>query len=181
MPVYIALLRGINVSGQKLIKMADLQRHFTDAGAADARTYIQSGNVVFNHPEKSPAKVRTNLEKHLADKLGFAVPVLVKTVAELAAIAAANPYDLGLPSFGSRMYVCFFEKAPTASAIEDIKSLTSDSERLMIKGLAGYAYYAEGLGRAKLTSSIIERKLGTATLRNWNTVSALLKLAGACL
>jgi uncharacterized protein (DUF1697 family) len=176
MSTYIALLRGINVSGQKLIKMAELQRHFADAGAADVQTYIQSGNVVFKHPEKSPAVVRTILEKHLAAKLGYAVPTLVKTAKELADIAAANPYDSGLPEFGRRMYVCFFEKPPAPAGIASIQLLISDTERLVVKGPAGYAYYADGLGRAKLTSAVIERKLGLATLRNWNTVTALLEL-----
>lgn len=177
MPNFIALLRGINVSGQKLIKMADLQRHFVDVGALDVRTYIQSGNVVFNHAEKSPAKLRPILERHLTAKLGFEVPVLVKTTKEFAAIAADNPYNTGLPEFGKRMYVCFFEKPPMTSAIADIQPLTSDVERLVVKGPVGYAYYADGLGRAKLASTIIERKLGMATLRNWNTVTALLDLA----
>ena len=178
MPTYIALLRGINVSGQKLIKMADLQAHFTSGGAGNVRTYIQSGNVVFEHRAATSAAVRQILEKHLAGKLGYAVPTIVKSAMELAAIAAANPHDADLPEFGKRMYVCFFEKAPAAVAVEGIQSLVSDDERLVVHGNAGYVYYADGLGRAKLNSSVIERKLGLATLRNWNTVTALLKLAG---
>lgn len=175
MPAYIALLRGINVSGQKLIKMADLQAHFVSCGAANVRTYIQSGNVVFEHPEKS-ATLRKTLERHLAIKLGYSVPTIVKTAGEFTAIAAANPYDTGLPELGKRMYVCFFAEAPTATAIESIQPYVNDSERLAVKGLAAYAYYADGLGRAKLSSAVIERKLGMATLRNWNTVTALLDM-----
>ena len=177
MPTYIALLRGINVGGQKLIKMAELQSHFASGGAVNVRTYIQSGNVVFEHQERSAATLRKILEQHLAAKLGCPVPTLVKTAKDLAAIAGANPYDVQLPEFGRRMYVCFFEKAPAASAIADIQSLVSDAERLVVKGIAGYAYYSTGLGLAKLTSNVIERKLGLATLRNWNTVTALLKMA----
>jgi uncharacterized protein (DUF1697 family) len=71
----------------------------------------------------------------------------------------------------------FFEKAPPAAAIADIQPLVTDAERLVVKGTAGYAYYTTGLGRAKLTSNVIERKLGLATLRNWNTVTALLEMA----
>ncbi|HXR46498.1 MAG TPA: DUF1697 domain-containing protein [Candidatus Limnocylindrales bacterium] len=177
MPTYIALLRGINVGGQKPIKMADLQSHFASGGAVRARTYIQSGNVVFEHREKSPAALRTILEQHLAAKLGYTVPTLVKTAKDFAVIAGANPYDTHLPEFGRRMYVCFFEKAPAAAAIADIQPLVTDAERLVVKGTAGYAYYTTGLGRAKLTSNVIERKLGRATLRNWNTVTALLEMA----
>jgi len=176
MPTYIALLRGINVGGQKLIKMADLQSHFTSCGATNVRTYIQSGNVVFEHREKSPVTLRKILEQHLAVNLGYAVPTLVKTANDFAAIAKANPYDAHLPEFGRRMYVCFFKNAPTATAIADIQPLVTDAERLVVKGVAGYAFYAEGLGRAKLSSNVIERKLGLATLRNWNTVTAILAL-----
>src|SRR5262249_31295391 len=158
--------------GHKPIKMAELQAHFAACGAVNARTYIQSGNVVFEHPEKSPAKLRTILEKHLAGKLGYAVPTLVIAANDLAAIAKRNPYDIGLPEFGKRMYVCFFEKAPTVAAVEAIQGLVTDEERLVVKGTAGYAYYTTELGQAKLTSSVIERKLGMATLRNWNTVTA---------
>ncbi len=179
MATYIALLRGINVSGQKLVRMTDLQAHFEAFGAGEVRTYIQSGNVVFTHREKTAAAVRGALEKHLAKKLGFAVPTLVRSAAELAEIVGANPYDTKLPEFGKRMYVCFFEKAPGAEAIKEIGELVTDKERLTITGGAGYAYYADGLGRAKLSSNVIERKLGLATLRNWNTVTALLAMCQA--
>jgi uncharacterized protein (DUF1697 family) len=179
MPTYIALLRGVNVSGQKIIRMAELQKQFAAAGATDPRTYIQSGNVVFTHSESSTATLRALLEKRLAAQFGFAVPTLVKTLKEFAAIAQANPLEPGLPEFGRRMYVCFFEKPPTAAAVAGIGPLTSDAERLVVKGAAGYVYYANGLGRAKLTSSVIERELGWVTLRNWNTVTALLGLTGS--
>jgi uncharacterized protein (DUF1697 family) len=176
-PTYFALLRGINVSGHRLIKMADLQAHYAAAGERDVRTYIQSGNAVFHHRAASAAAMKNTIERHLAAKLGYAVTTIVKTAAELAEIAAENPYDTGLPEFGKRMYVCFFGKAPSAAAIASICPLVTDDERLVVKGDAGYVYYAAGLGRAKLTGTVIERKLGLATLRNWNTVTALLKLA----
>ena len=87
MPTYIALLRGINVSGQKLIKMAELQAHFQKFGATKVRTYIQSGNVVFEHRAGTPASLRPQLERFLESRLGHAVPTLVKSARELAAIA----------------------------------------------------------------------------------------------
>lgn len=179
MPTHIALLRGINVGGQKPVKMTDLQAHFNVLGTTAVQTYIQSGNVVFDHPESTAVKLRQPLEKHLSLRLGFAVTVLVKSSRDFAAIARVNPYDPALPELGRRMYVCFFEKAAAPAAIQSIQPLISPTERLVVIGDAGYAYYANGLGRAKLDSNVIERKLGLATLRNWNTVSALIKLAGA--
>ncbi len=176
MPAYIALLRGINVSGQKLIRMADLQSHFISWGALNVRTYIQSGNVVFEHHAPA-ATLRETIQEHLGKKLGYGVPTLVQSAADLAAIAGANPFDTRLPEFGKRMYVCFFEKAPAVAGIENIRPYVSDSEQLVVNGAAGYAYYANGFGRARLSGAIIERKLGLATLRNWNTVTALLEMA----
>jgi uncharacterized protein (DUF1697 family) len=158
--------------------MADLQAHFVSAGAGNVRTYIQSGNVVFEHRAATSAAVRKKLEQHLAGELGYAVPTIVKSAKEFVTIAAANPLDTGLPEFGRRMYVCFFEKAPSPDAVEGIRPLVTADERLVVTGNAGYVYYAAGLGRAKLTSSVIERKLGMATLRNWNTVTALVEMAG---
>jgi uncharacterized protein (DUF1697 family) len=178
MPRYVALLRGINVSGHRLIKMVELQTHFSSAGARNVQTYIQSGNVVFDHRAVTSAALKKRLDRHLAAKQGYAVSTVVKTAEEFAAIAAANPYDSSLPEFGRRMYVCFFETPPAPEAIKAIQSLVTGDERLVVNGDAGYAYYANGLGRAKLTSSVIERKLGPATLRNWNTVTVLLKLLG---
>lgn len=174
MPVYIALLRGINISGQKIIKMDVLRSHFESFGAADVRTYIQSGNVVFKHRARTASALRKTLEKYLAEKLGYTVPTLVKTFKEFGVIAEANPFDKNFPEFGRRMYVCFFEKAPSPMAIETIQPYITDAEQLVVKGSAGYIRYANGLGRAKLTSAVIERKLGLVTLRNWNTVTALL-------
>lgn len=176
MTTYVALLRGVNVSGHKLIKMVDLRRHFASCGAANVRTYIQSGNLVFEHRATAVA-LGKRLEQHLAAQLGYTVPILIKTARELAAITLANPYDTSLPEFGKKMYVCFFKNPPAAAAVKGIQSLICDGEQLIVNGAAAYAYYAQGLGRAKLSSGVIERKLGAATLRNWNTVTALLEMA----
>jgi uncharacterized protein (DUF1697 family) len=178
-PTYIALLRGINIGGQKIIPMATLRAHFESCGAASVQTYIQTGNVIFTHRATDPVTLRRSLEAHWVKKFGYAIPTLVKTARELRAITVANPYDTKLPEFGRHMYVCFFEKAPSPAAIKSIRPYLSDDEQLVVKGAAGYALYATGLGRAKLSSAVIERKLGLATLRNWNTVTALLDMTRA--
>jgi len=178
MSTYIILLRGINVSGQKMIRMEELRRHIAGCGALNVRTYIQSGNVVCEHPVKTSRQLGGIVEESLARKLGYRVTALVVSAKELAAIAGQNPFDKKLPEFGSRMYVCFFENKSPPAAIASIQSYVSAGERLIVKGAAGYAYYANGLGRAKLSHAVIERKLGLTTMRNWNTVTALLELAG---
>lgn len=177
MPQYIALLRGINVSGQKIIKMVDLKAIFESGGCTAVQTYIQSGNVVFGHAEPDATKLRQHLEAHLKTVLGYAVPTLLRSHADVAAIVATNPYDATLPEFGKRMYVCFLEKAPDAVAIAAIAPYTNPEEQLQVFGTEAYVYYSGGLGKAKLTNAIIERKLGLATMRNWNTVNTLLEMS----
>lgn len=177
MHTYIALLRGINVSGQKIIKMADLKSHFEQAGCSAVQTYIQSGNVVFQHQETNLVALRSHLEGHLSQVLGYAVPTLLRTHDQLQEAVAANPYPTDWPEFGKKMYVCFFEGAPTAAGIEAIRPYTNEDEKLEVRGMHGYAYYAVGLGKSKLTNAIIERKLGLATMRNWNTVTTLLEMS----
>ncbi|MBL0016477.1 MAG: DUF1697 domain-containing protein [Bacteroidetes bacterium] len=95
----------------------------------------------------------------------------------LAAIVAQNPFDDQLPEFGKRMYVCFLENAPDAKAIAAIAPYTNPEEQLQVHGSEAFVYYAGGLGKAKLTNAIIERRLGMATMRNWNTVNTLLELS----
>jgi uncharacterized protein (DUF1697 family) len=177
MPTYIALLRGINVSGQKLIKMVALQAHFESGGCTNVRTYIQSGNVVFDHPEADEVKLRSHIEAHLKAELGYGVPTLLRNHQEMVAIVAANPYDASAPDFGKRMYVCFLENAPSDAAIASIAPYTNPEEQLIVKGKEAYTYYTTGLGTAKLSNAVIERKLGMATMRNWNTVNVLLNMS----
>jgi uncharacterized protein (DUF1697 family) len=177
MPTYIALLRGINITGHKIIRMEDLRVHVAGCGATNVRTYIQTGNVVCEHRAKTSRQLRGIVEEHLAGKLGYRVATLVLTPKELAAIAENNPFDKNLPEFGRLMYVSFFEKAPPPAAIASIQPFVSDRARLVVKGTTGYAYYSDGLGRARLSHTVIERKLGLTTMRNWNTVTALLEMS----
>jgi uncharacterized protein (DUF1697 family) len=176
MSTYIVLLRGINITGHNIVRMTDLQAHFVGCGATNVRTYIQSGNVVCEHRARNSRELRRIVEEHLAGELGYRVTALVLSSKELASIARANPHGEKLPEFGRRMHVCFFEKAPTAAAIESIQPYVTDRERLIVKGVAGYTYHADGLGRAKLSHAMIERKCGPTTMRNWNTVTALMKM-----
>ena len=177
MPTYIVLLRGINITGHKIIRMAELAAHFTGCGATNVRTYIQSGNVVCEHRAKTSRQFRGIVEAHLAGRLEYRVAAFVLSPKELSVVAAGNPYDVKLPEFGRRMHVCFFEKAPTPAAIESLQPYVNDRERLIVKKSAGYTYHADGLGRAKLSHAVIERKCGPTTMRNWNTVTALREMA----
>jgi uncharacterized protein (DUF1697 family) len=177
MQTYIALLRGINVSGKNIVAMSDLKAYVESFGAKQVRTYIQSGNVVFKHEAKTAGEVRVRLEQHLEKRLGSTIPTVVKLRDGLKAAAEGNPYDSGTPDFGKQTYLCFFERVPSTAAIESIQPWITGTERLEVKGDIGYAHYSISFGRAKLSHAVIERKLGTTTMRNWNTVTRLLEMA----
>src|SRR6185295_16017807 len=100
MPTYVVLLRGINVTGHNIIRMADLAAHITGCDATNVRTYIQSGNVVCEHCAKSSRELRRVVEEGLAGKLGYRVTALVLSAKELATVAGKNSFDTKLPEFG---------------------------------------------------------------------------------
>ena len=91
MATYIATLRGINVGRGKMVKMERLRTSFAGLGFDEVKTYVQSGNVVFQSERKSPAELTRTIEAKIQRDFGFAVPVLVKTSKELARIVHKNP------------------------------------------------------------------------------------------
>ena len=92
MPAYVALLRWINVGGNRMIKMADLRTVFVAADADDVATHIQSGNVVFTHPARSERTLAAELEKRIAKAAGFPVPVVLRTAGQLARVIEDSPF-----------------------------------------------------------------------------------------
>jgi uncharacterized protein (DUF1697 family) len=177
MAVYIALLRGINVGGHKKIRMAALQAVFDDLGYP-ARTYIQSGNVVFKAPRQAPARLSAAIARHLLRRFGFDIDVFVRQPAAFRAVIRDNPFrdrnDTG------RQYVAFLEKAPAAALAGALQALAAPPEECVVAGNVVYLYLPAGAGNAKMNNSLFERKLAVAaTTRNWNTVEALLAMAEA--
>lgn len=171
---YSALLRGINVSGQKLIPMAELKEHFVMPGIKNIVTYIQSGNVVFDAAETSIAKLRTKVEKQLASKLGYAVTVIIKSRDEIAAVIDNNPF--GKPGGDRKLYVTFLAEPAPTNAAELVNAYIGADEQMNIAGDVIY-FATPSYGNTKFSNTLIERKLKTqATTRNWNTVNKLLSL-----
>lgn len=178
MPIYVAMLRGINVSGQKIIKMERLRESFALLGCSDVRTYIQSGNVVFTAAKTSTG----NLVKKIAGKIladfELVVPVVVRTSEELDAVLKNNPL-LKLPGVDeSKLHVTFLSETAPKTAAEILKPLAAKSERFAVCGREIYLYCPDGYGDTKLSNSVIEKKLfAQATTRNWKTVNTLFAMA----
>jgi uncharacterized protein (DUF1697 family) len=179
MPVYIAMLRGINVSGHKIIKMESLRVAFVSLGFEDVRTYIQSGNIVFKAALKRRADLAEIIANKISDGFGFSVPVLVRTKEELADVLKANPLLKRAGIDESNLHVTFLAEAVPKAADETLKPLAGKSESFAVCGQEIYLHCPEGYGNAKLSNTEIEKKLSVpATTRNWKTVNVLVTMAG---
>jgi uncharacterized protein (DUF1697 family) len=178
--LYIALLRGINVSGHKPIKMESLRASFEAMGFGNVQTYVQSGNVIFEAGDSDSARLAEAIGKRILRDFGFVVPVLVKTSAELQRIIRGNPF-LRQPGIDdSKLHVTFLSAEAPQSAGRDLASLAVKPEQYHVAGSAIYLYCPNGYGRTKLSNNAIEKKLGVeATTRNWKSVNALLAMAQA--
>jgi len=167
MTTYIALLRAVNVGGTGKLPMTELLSMCKGAGFKNARTYIASGNVVFDSP-KSEAAVKATLEKCLETYAGKQVGVMVRTAAEMAAVLAANPFPKMAPN---RTVTIFLDDAPPANTLAAITGKKDEEVQLGVREI--YVHYGEGMGTSKL--KIPAAKTGTA--RNMNTVAKLVAMA----
>jgi uncharacterized protein (DUF1697 family) len=175
---HIALLRGINMGGHKKVAMSDLLSLAAGLGLENARTLLQSGNLVFTS-SKAPAALEALLERALMDRLGLATHVLVRTDAEWAKIVAANPYPAEAGKTPSLLAVLFLKHKPAAKKLAELKTCIVGREYFEAHGCQLYAFYPDGSGTSKFTVPLIDRKLETvATGRNWNTVLKLAKAVG---
>jgi uncharacterized protein (DUF1697 family) len=168
MSSFVALLRAVNVGGTGKLPMSDLKAICEELGFSAVRTYIASGNVVFTS-RKSEATVKSALEKHLAAYAGKPVGVLVRSAAEMAQVAADNPFLKAAPN---RTMAVFLDRAPPADTLAGVRGRKDEEIRLGRREI--YIHYGEGMAKSKLV--IPAAKTGTA--RNMNTVAVLARMAG---
>lgn len=172
---YIALLRGINVSGHKKILMADLRNLLQKIGFIEVQTYIQSGNVVFSSSED-----KTDLERIISEailkKYGWEVPVLVLTSSEINLILENCPFS---DEKKEKSYFVLLQAAPSSESIAAIESVFYPNEEFVITNSCVYLYSEFGAAKAKLGTNFFERKLKVkATARNYRTMNKLLEMSG---
>jgi uncharacterized protein (DUF1697 family) len=171
----IVLLRGVNVGTRNRIAMAELRAALTDLGYEDARTHLQSGNVVLTSTA-TPAKLAREIVREIANWFGLDVGVVVRTRAELAAVVERDPLG-DVATNPSRYLVSFLSEKPSAAAGRELSKADVSPEQFVVVGRELYAWHPAGVHRSKL-NPLIERTLGVrATARNWNTVGRLLELA----
>jgi len=178
MNTYISLLRGINVSGQKKIKMAELKTLYQSLNFENVITYIQSGNVVFQTYQNEQI-LQSSIETAINEHFKFTVPVLILTKSQLANSAKGLPFiNIDIEVEGSKIILFFLSEDVTIDQRAILEPYLSNDEQLEIASNILYLYCPQGLGKSKLTNKLIETKLKlTSTARNIKTVNKLLSIA----
>jgi uncharacterized protein (DUF1697 family) len=167
MGAFVALLRAVNVGGTGKLPMSELKAMCEELGFAAVRTYIASGNVVFTS-RKSEAAIKSALEKRLQAYAGKPVGVLVRSAAEVAQVAADNPFPKAAPN---RTVAIFLDEKPPKDTLSGVRGQKDEEIKLGKREI--YVHYGDGMGQSKLV--IPAAKSGTA--RNLNTVATLAKMA----
>ncbi|HMO40374.1 MAG TPA: DUF1697 domain-containing protein [Saprospiraceae bacterium] len=177
MATYISMLRGINVSGQKPMKMDALKALYETLGLQQVQTWIQSGNVVFRS-DREPGPLAADIAAAIEQKFGFSVPVFVLAMPQLQRIVAHNPFADDSTKDENFLHITFLAAPPAHIDEIAIEAKLSPGEAIACTPEAVYLYCPNGYGRTKLTNTFIESRLQVAaTTRNWKTVNTLLRMA----
>jgi uncharacterized protein (DUF1697 family) len=179
MTSYIALLRGVNVGGNKMVAMAELREMLTILGFADAKTLLQSGNAVFRGAARPCGKLEQLLESEMTKRFGMSCDFHVRTAAELQAAIDANPLKAEAKKDPSHLLVSFYRAPLDKAAVKAAQAAITGPETVRADGRHLYAFFPDGIGNSK-APAIIDRTLKVrGTARNWNTVLKLAALTAA--
>jgi uncharacterized protein (DUF1697 family) len=179
MAIYIALLRGINVSGRKIIKMDHLKSMFISLGFQSVTTYIQSGNVVFETAEAETGILCETIANKINHEFGFEVPVIVRALDELKEAIRQNPFGTDAIAEDEKLYITFLSKEPTAEAIAIFESFENGIDKFRVLNREVYILCGKnGYGNSLFSNTFVEKKLKvSATTRNWETTNKLAAIA----
>ena len=178
MPVFISMLRGVNVGGHNKVNMAELSALYQSLGFDTPRTYVQSGNVIFCTSEKNAASISKKIQDGIERTFGFRPAVVLRTAPELKKAIDANPFAGRRDIVPGKLLVTFLAGDPGPDGLVRLATFKSHPEELHLKGRELYIYFPNGAGRSKLPWSSVEKLVGvTGTARNWNSVSKMLKIA----
>jgi uncharacterized protein (DUF1697 family) len=178
MPVYIALLRGINIGAHKRMKMEKLRASCEGLGFAEVKTYIQSGNVIFKAPKLSPTALSKKLGECIVKDFGFSAEVISRSREEMKEIIDNNPFvkERGMDS--SKLHVAFLSDAPSISGLRKLQELTLAPDRVSVGNKEIYFYFPNGVSGSSLWKHPLDKVLSVAgTMRNWKTVTTLYQMA----
>jgi len=174
MPIYVSMLRGINVGGHKRIKMDLLRKALEALGFQRVQTYIQSGNVVFKAGKNSPTALSKKIEERILRDFGFSVSVITRTADEMRKLVANNPFLKQRGIDPEKLHVMFLSEAPAPAAVKELISVTVAPDQCHCSGSEIYFYLPNGVAKSVLWNSPVDRILAVVTTtRNWKTVNSL--------
>ena len=171
MEKYIAILRGINVSGSKMIKMDSLKLSMMELNFKKIETYIQSGNLIFEYAKTNQHNLADLIKHKIQESFGFQIPVIVKNAEEMNVVITNNPFVNIHKEAIDKLHVTFLSAEPVNALKYTLTGIKSDSDEFYIDRNVVYLFCPNGYGRTKLTNNYFETKLKiAATTRNWKTV-----------
>ena len=177
MSAFVSLLRGINVGGQKKISMETLRGIHQGLGLSHVRTYVQSGNVVFESSAQTSVVLTKRIEASIEQTCGYHVPVFIRQAEQLQKILANNPFLTDRHEEPSKLHVSFLYHTPSEPWWSELIPPRDTTDEFGRGELAIYLFCPTGYGNTKLSNSFFERKLGMpVTTRNWNTVNTLYRM-----
>jgi uncharacterized protein (DUF1697 family) len=180
--VWIALLRGINVSGRKTIRMEALRQAFESLRYRSVSTYIQSGNVVFGAGGGTSEVLQKEIAKKLVTTFGFKVPVIVKSLPQVGDVIKRNPFKGVILKENEKIYVAFLACKPAKNARDNLMNVSDSIDKIRISGDEIYLLCRKGYATTQFSNTFLEKQLGVvATTRNWATVNKLWEIGNEAL
>lgn len=178
MTPHVALLRGVNVGGNKGVPMAALKSVASRLSLGAPRTLLQSGNLVFASEGKTAAELEALLEAAIKADIGVETAVCVRTAGEWDALVQANPFPEAARNDPSHLLMIAFKTPPKANGVETLADVYDGPEQIAVALDHAWIAYPDGIGRSKLTPALLGKHLGKGTGRNWNTVLKLQAMLG---
>ena len=172
---FVALFSGINVGGNRIVKMAELRAFFEELGFSDVTSYVQSGNVVFRADDSDAPALTKRLEAAFEEKWSFHSRIMVRDADWLERLVRENPYP-EVASDHTKLHAYVLEREPMAEEVARLTEKCGGPERFEIKGDALYLHAPDGLGKSAFANLIPRTLKVPTTARNWRTVLALLEM-----
>jgi uncharacterized protein (DUF1697 family) len=181
MPVYVSLLRGINVGGHKSVKMEKLRSSLEELGFESVKTYIQSGNVVFKAKKTSTTALSQTIEEKIMEDFGFPASAITRSSDELDQTIEKNPLLKNAAIDLAKVHVMFLSEAPDGAALKKIAALAIAPEECRCAAREVYFYFPNGVSQSVYFKTPVDRILAvTTTMRNWKTVNTLQQMCRDC-
>jgi uncharacterized protein (DUF1697 family) len=178
MTTYIALLRGINVSGKNKIDMGELKAAFESLGFHQVKSYIQSGNVIFNSAITDKSVLKAMIQEKIGSVFGFPITAILRTLNEILLITKCKPLPINKEMDIKKLYVTFLSDIPIEPVINPVEENHKRQDEFIILNQEVFIYCPNGYRRTKFSNDYFEKKLGVlATTRNWRTVIHLVDIA----